>query len=131
MVNLTAVRDSAYFGHSAAVHIETRTKVTVPQAQKLLNSAPGVIVMDSREPGGVTDGIDGSGKSRCRIYGPDSRSCIASQRLKPLGRCRQPAQGRRTEQRTDRRDFGKSDYVMYRSNCTDPSGFRRALDSRS
>ena len=51
MVNATAVRVPVYFGHSEAVHIETRTKITVPDAQKLLNSAPGVVVMDGRELG--------------------------------------------------------------------------------
>ena len=51
MVNPTAARVPVYFGHSEAVHIETRTKITVPMAQKLLNSAPGVVVMDGRELG--------------------------------------------------------------------------------
>ena len=51
MVNATCVRVPVYYGHSEAVHVETRTKVTVPQAQKLLNSAPGVEVIDSEEPG--------------------------------------------------------------------------------
>ncbi len=51
MVNATCVRVPVYYGHSEAVHVETRTKVTVPQAQKLLNSAPGVTVIDSEEPG--------------------------------------------------------------------------------
>lgn len=51
MVNPTCVRIPVYFGHSEAVHIETRTKVTVPEAQKLLNSAPGVVVLDGEEPG--------------------------------------------------------------------------------
>lgn len=51
MVNSTTVRVPVYFGHSEAIHIETRTKVTVRQAQKLLNSAPGVVVMDGRDLG--------------------------------------------------------------------------------
>jgi aspartate-semialdehyde dehydrogenase len=51
MVNATAVRVPVFFGHSEAVHIETRTKVTVAEAQKLLNSAPGIVVMDGRAPG--------------------------------------------------------------------------------
>ena len=51
MVNPTAARVPVYFGHSEAVHIETRTKVTVEAAQKLLNSAPGVVVIDGRELG--------------------------------------------------------------------------------
>jgi aspartate-semialdehyde dehydrogenase len=51
MVNPTAVRVPVYFGHSEVVHLETRTKVTVPEVQKLLNSAPGVVVMDGRALG--------------------------------------------------------------------------------
>jgi aspartate-semialdehyde dehydrogenase len=51
MVNPTAVRVPVYYGHSEAVHVETRTKITVHEAQKLLNSAPGVVVVDGREPG--------------------------------------------------------------------------------
>jgi aspartate-semialdehyde dehydrogenase len=52
MVNPTAVRVPVLFGHSEVVHIETRTKVTVPEVQKLLNCAPGIKVMDERQPGG-------------------------------------------------------------------------------
>jgi aspartate-semialdehyde dehydrogenase len=51
MVNPTAVRVPVYFGHSEAVHIETRTKITVTEVRELLNSAPGVVVMDGRELG--------------------------------------------------------------------------------
>ena len=51
MVNATAVRVPVYYGHSEAVHIETRTKITVPDVQKLLNSAPGVSLIDGRELG--------------------------------------------------------------------------------
>ncbi len=51
MVNPTCVRIPVYFGHSEALHIETRTKVTVTEVQKLLNSAPGVVVLDGLEPG--------------------------------------------------------------------------------
>ena len=51
MVNATAARVPVYYGHSEAVHIETRTKITVPDVQKLLNSAPGVVVIDGRELG--------------------------------------------------------------------------------
>ena len=51
MVNHPAVSAPIQFGHSAAAHLETRTKVTVPEVQKLLNSAPGVVLMDGRETG--------------------------------------------------------------------------------
>jgi aspartate-semialdehyde dehydrogenase len=41
-----------FFGHSEAVHIETRKKITAEKARKLLEAAPGVKVVDKREPGG-------------------------------------------------------------------------------
>ncbi|HUF71333.1 MAG TPA: Asd/ArgC dimerization domain-containing protein [Gammaproteobacteria bacterium] len=46
MVNATAARVPVCFGHSEAVHLETRTKITVSGVQKLLNSAPGVVLLD-------------------------------------------------------------------------------------
>jgi aspartate-semialdehyde dehydrogenase len=51
MVNPTCVRIPVYFGHSEALHIETRTKVTVLEVQTLLNSAPGIVLLDGQEPG--------------------------------------------------------------------------------
>lgn len=51
-VNPTAVRVPVYFGHSEAVHIETRDKISVERVRSLLDSAPGVVVVDEREAGG-------------------------------------------------------------------------------
>ncbi len=51
-VNPTAVRVPVFFGHSEAVHIETREKITVEQARELLEAAPGVELVDERAPGG-------------------------------------------------------------------------------
>ncbi len=51
-VNPTTVRVPVYFGHSEAVHIETREKITDVAARDLLRHAPGVIVMDDRRDGG-------------------------------------------------------------------------------
>jgi aspartate-semialdehyde dehydrogenase len=51
-VNATAVRVPVFFGHSEAVHLETRTKITVEEVRALLSKAPGVEVMDERRPGG-------------------------------------------------------------------------------
>jgi aspartate-semialdehyde dehydrogenase len=51
-VNATAVRIPVFFGHSEAVHLETREKITAVQVRKLLRAAPGVEVMDRRVPGG-------------------------------------------------------------------------------
>ncbi len=50
-VNATCVRVPVFFGHSEAVHLETREKLSVDEARRLLVEAPGVVVMD--EPGEV------------------------------------------------------------------------------
>jgi aspartate-semialdehyde dehydrogenase len=51
-VNPTAVRVPVFYGHSEAVHIETRDKITAQAARELLQKAPGVVVVDERRPGG-------------------------------------------------------------------------------
>jgi len=51
-VNPTAVRVPVFYGHSEAVNIETRKKITPEQARELLAKAPGVVVVDDRKPGG-------------------------------------------------------------------------------
>ena len=51
-VNATAVRIPVFFGHSEAVHLETVDKITATQARSLLRKAPGVTVVDRRQPGG-------------------------------------------------------------------------------
>ncbi|HEY1724652.1 MAG TPA: aspartate-semialdehyde dehydrogenase [Steroidobacteraceae bacterium] len=56
-VNATAVRVPVFFGHSEAVHIETRRKITVPEARALLQKAPGVAVIDERRPGGYPTAV--------------------------------------------------------------------------
>jgi aspartate-semialdehyde dehydrogenase len=61
-VNPTAARVPVFFGHSEAVHIETRDPIDVDVARQLLEQAPGVKVVDLREDGGyptaVTDAAD-------------------------------------------------------------------------
>ncbi|WP_372012938.1 aspartate-semialdehyde dehydrogenase [Pseudoxanthomonas sp. 10H] len=51
-VNPTAVRVPVFFGHSEAVAIETKKKVTPEAARALLEQSPGVEVVDERRPGG-------------------------------------------------------------------------------
>ncbi len=58
LVNPTAVRVPVFFGHSEAVHIETRDKITAEQARELLSKAEGIVVMDEREPGGYPTATD-------------------------------------------------------------------------
>jgi len=51
-VNPTTVRVPVFYGHSEAVHIETRHKLTAERARELLQQAPGVVVIDERRDGG-------------------------------------------------------------------------------
>ncbi|MDH5455822.1 MAG: aspartate-semialdehyde dehydrogenase [Gammaproteobacteria bacterium] len=46
LVNPTAVRIPAFFGHSEAVHIETRDKISAADVLDLLARAPGIQVLD-------------------------------------------------------------------------------------
>ncbi|MBT8116539.1 MAG: aspartate-semialdehyde dehydrogenase [Gammaproteobacteria bacterium] len=59
-VNPTAVRIPVFYGHSEALHIETRDKLPAARARELLEQAPGVVVMDEHCDGGyptaVTEG---------------------------------------------------------------------------
>jgi aspartate-semialdehyde dehydrogenase len=52
LVNATAVRVPVFFGHSEAVAIETRQKITAETARNLLRKSPGIEVLDDRKPGG-------------------------------------------------------------------------------
>ncbi len=56
-VNPTAVRIPVFYGHSEAVHIETRQKIGADEARELLSRAPGVVVMDERKPGGYPTAV--------------------------------------------------------------------------
>ncbi len=56
-VNATAVRVPVFYGHSEALHIETRRKISAADARALLARAPGVQVMDERKPGGYPTAV--------------------------------------------------------------------------
>ncbi len=62
LVNPTAVRVPVFYGHSEAVHIETREKITAEQARAVLAKAKGIEVLDRHEDGGyptaVTEGAN-------------------------------------------------------------------------
>ncbi len=51
LVNPTAVRIPAFFGHSEAVHLETRDKISAAEVLDLLAKAPGIEVLDGVETG--------------------------------------------------------------------------------
>lgn len=52
LVNPTAVRVPVLYGHSEAINIETKTKITATEATKILSNASGITVIDTREDGG-------------------------------------------------------------------------------
>ena len=56
-VNPTAVRVPVFYGHSEAIHIETKEKITVATINQLLESASGVTVMDERVDGGYPTAV--------------------------------------------------------------------------
>jgi aspartate-semialdehyde dehydrogenase len=56
-VNPTTVRVPVLYGHSEAVHIETKQKITAQAARELLRKAPGVQVLDERKPGGYPTAV--------------------------------------------------------------------------
>ena len=51
LVNPTAVRIPVFFGHSEAVHIETRDKISAEAVVELLAKSPGIEVLDGTETG--------------------------------------------------------------------------------
>ncbi|MET0226603.1 MAG: aspartate-semialdehyde dehydrogenase [Dokdonella sp.] len=51
-VNATSVRVPVFYGHSEAVHIETREKISAADARALLEKTPGLVVVDEHRAGG-------------------------------------------------------------------------------
>ena len=66
-VNPTAVRVPVFYGHSEAVHIETRKKLDVETARDLLKKADGVVVLDDREDGGYPTAVS-EGATQDPVY---------------------------------------------------------------
>ena len=62
-VNATAVRVPVFYGHSEAVHIETRDKISAAKVCQLLRKAPGVKLVDGVQTGAYPTAVfDASGK---------------------------------------------------------------------
>ncbi|WP_349431696.1 aspartate-semialdehyde dehydrogenase [Methylomarinum sp. Ch1-1] len=62
-VNPTAVRVPVFYGHSEAIHIETKAKISAEKVRELLLNAPGVTVLDDRVDGGYPTAVtESSGK---------------------------------------------------------------------
>ena len=56
-VNPTSVRVPVFCGHSEAVHVETRDKISADEVRRLLRNQPGVVVMDERHDGGYPTAV--------------------------------------------------------------------------
>ena len=56
-VNPTCVRIPVFFGHSEAVHIETREPISAVSARELLQQAPGVVVIDEPADAGYPTAV--------------------------------------------------------------------------
>ena len=56
-VNPTCVRIPVFYGHSEAVHIETREELSAVQARELMAKAPGIELLDGREDGAYPTAI--------------------------------------------------------------------------
>jgi len=69
LVNPTAVRIPVFYGHSEAVHMETREKITADQARELLRRAPGIQVLDEHRDGGYPTAVTESAGTDATFVG--------------------------------------------------------------
>ena len=57
-VTATCVRVPVFVGHSEAVNVEFEKPITADEARNVLREAPGVLVVDQREPGGYITPVE-------------------------------------------------------------------------
>jgi aspartate-semialdehyde dehydrogenase len=57
----TCVRVPVFVGHSEAVTIEFERQMSVAEARSILREAPGIMVIDKREPGGYVTPVEAAG----------------------------------------------------------------------
>jgi aspartate-semialdehyde dehydrogenase len=57
-VSATCVRVPVFVGHSEAVNIEFEKEISATEAQGILREAPGVMLIDKREPGGYVTPVE-------------------------------------------------------------------------
>ena len=100
-VTATCVRVPVFVGHSEAINIEFEDFLDEEEAREILREAPGVLVVDKREPAATSPRSSASASTR-----PTSAASARTRRSTTachLGGLRQPAQGRRAQRRADRR----------------------------
>jgi aspartate-semialdehyde dehydrogenase len=79
LVNPTAVRVPVFYGHSEAVHIETKEKISAQKARELLEKADGIKVMDERVDGGYATAVS-EGATQDPVYVSRVRDDISHDR---------------------------------------------------
>ncbi|TAN55037.1 MAG: aspartate-semialdehyde dehydrogenase [Magnetospirillum sp.] len=60
-VHATCVRVPVFISHSETVNVEFARPVSVEEATEALRNAPGIVVMDTREPGGYITPLEATG----------------------------------------------------------------------
>ncbi len=78
-VNPTTVRVPVVYGHSEAIHIETRERLSAARAQQILAEAPGVELLDERTDGGYPTALT-EGAGRDPVYVGRVREDISHER---------------------------------------------------
>lgn len=63
----TCVRVPVFVSHSEAVNVEFEKPITADEARSILRSAPGVMVIDKREPGGYVTPLEATGEDATYI----------------------------------------------------------------
>ncbi|CAA0102373.1 Aspartate-semialdehyde dehydrogenase 2 [Starkeya nomas] len=63
----TAVRVPVFISHSEAVNVEFENPITAEEATEVLRNAPGVLVVDKREPGGYITPYEAAGEDATYI----------------------------------------------------------------
>ena len=58
----TCVRVPVFVGHSEAVNIEFEKPISPEEAREILRAAPGIVVIDKREPGGYITPVEAAGE---------------------------------------------------------------------
>ena len=58
----TCVRVPVFVGHSEAVNIEFENEISADEARDILREAPGIMVVDKREPGGYVTPVEAVGE---------------------------------------------------------------------
>ncbi len=58
----TCVRVPVFVGHSESVNVEFERPISADQAREILRNAPGIMVIDKREPGGYITPVEAAGE---------------------------------------------------------------------